>query len=342
MAEITYLIGAGASVNSIPIVSEFTQGLDDFAFFLRQPESILTPNPTSGDNWERNKAEFQQELINDLDWLVDLSKKHASIDTVAKKFFLTDKTSDLRKLKGILSTFLLYKQYVTPIDKRYDTFLASILNIDLRSFPSNIRILSWNYDLQFELAMSSFEGGFDVYDAGYLLNRITANETGLVRFDIENEFSLIKINGSAMKFQHSHLGEESFFLSRWNFDNEELLIEDLVKNYSNFKSFHPAGCSLTFAWETVNQIPDKSIVNFINKATKNTTVLVVIGYSFPFFNRDVDRAIIDKMTGLKKVYIQDKKPARIKDRFGAITDIVPVENIVLYRDTDQFLLPNEL
>jgi hypothetical protein len=40
--------------------------------------------------------------------------------------------------------------------------------------------------------------------------------------------------------------------------------------------------------------------------------LVVIGYSFPVFNREIDNRLIGKMAKLTKVYIQDANPERIK------------------------------
>jgi hypothetical protein len=44
-----------------------------------------------------------------------------------------------------------------------------------------------------------------------------------------------------------------------------------------------------------------------------TDILVVIGYTFPLFNRTIDNALISKMPRLTKIYIQDKYPVAIQN-----------------------------
>jgi hypothetical protein len=48
------------------------------------------------------------------------------------------------------------------------------------------------------------------------------------------------------------------------------------------------------------------------------------------------------MTNLKKVYFQAPDAEDIRERFLAINDGVPPENLVLRKDVKQFTLPNEL
>ena len=38
---------------------------------------------------------------------------------------------------------------------------------------------------------------------------------------------------------------------------------------------------------------------------EDADILVVIGYTFPFFNREIDRMIFSQMECLQKIYIQD-------------------------------------
>jgi len=99
---------------------------------------------------------------------------------------------------------------------------------------------------------------------------------------------------------------------------------------------------LTFAWE--NTPLSNSIIENATLATSKTYVLVVIGYSFPFFNRVVDRRIINSMINLEKVYFQAPKEDvnNLITRFKAIRsdfkklDPEPIEDI------KQFFLPPEL
>ena len=74
----------------------------------------------------------------------------------------------------------------------------------------------------------------------------------------------------------------------------------------------------------------------------NTDVLVVIGYTFPFFNREIDRKILNHLRPQVKVYIQDKYPNRIKQNFRAVKNTIPEGHIELKEETDQFFLPPEL
>ena len=74
-----------------------------------------------------------------------------------------------------------------------------------------------------------------------------------------------------------------------------------------------------YAWESkVNNhefqspLVQTAILN-AEKIAEMTDILVVIGYTFPLFNRTIDNALISKMKHLTKVYIQDKYPVRIQN-----------------------------
>jgi hypothetical protein len=98
--------------------------------------------------------------------------------------------------------------------------------------------------------------------------------------------------------------------------------------------------SLSFAWEKIRFEDDviKDTISNIN----DTQVLVIIGYSFPYYNREIDRKIIGSMTNLEKVYIQDLGPKTIKERFNAIREDIDDSKFILSEDKDLFLIPNEL
>jgi hypothetical protein len=79
----------------------------------------------------------------------------------------------------------------------------------------------------------------------------------------------------------------------------------------------------------------------LKKSIDSTEILVVIGYSFPFFNREIDRLLLkESMPNLKKVYFQAPDCEILKERFLAIRD--DISDLVLRRDKDQFVFPNEL
>ncbi len=74
----------------------------------------------------------------------------------------------------------------------------------------------------------------------------------------------------------------------------------------------------------------------------DTSILVIIGYTFPFFNRAIDRKVIGAMTKLDRVYIQDIEPEKVRDTFFSIRSDLPENKIKLIKNCDQFFLPPEL
>jgi len=68
-----------------------------------------------------------------------------------------------------MSIFFTAEQVRMQPDYRYDSFFASILN-DLQSFPENIKILSWNYDLQFEISFAEYSGIHEIKNNQFILN----------------------------------------------------------------------------------------------------------------------------------------------------------------------------
>ena len=105
------------------------------------------------------------------------------------------------------------------------------------------------------------------------------------------------------------------------------------------KEIYDCKININFAW-----FQDRAFINKLSEIYGLTDTLVVIGYSFPFFNREVDRKIIRSMPKLKKIYIQDYAPLNIKSRFLSILpdwqdrgiQIIPVD------DVNEFFLPPEL
>ena len=115
--------------------------------------------------------------------------------------------------------------------------------------------------------------------------------------------------------------------------------------------------NLRFAWENDDQVL-KARQNAKIIMSKSD-IIIVIGYSFPTFNRDIDRQIFEIFNkrpspGLKygdgksanrykKIYIQDTKEnaPKIKERLKAVgSKLFDVAEI--YDDVDQFFIPPEL
>lgn len=343
MKEITYLFGAGASVGAVPLVNEMNEALEDF----RDVVNNISPNSSF---FERKFGsaiiidKTKSDYIKELNWLITESKKHVSIDTLAKKLFLRNESDKLRILKILLSGFLQYIQFTRPHNNRYDSFYATILNNSLDDFPRHVKILSWNYDSQFEIAFNEYSQLNTLTENQEYLNIIQKYSNGKL-IDTES-FSIVKINGSSGLHSYSKglkydLGSQPFLYTN-DFvkfiGNERKIISALLAAFHLLKSDEGHESQLSFAWE--KDPNDNNIIDTARLLTINTNILVVIGYSFPYFNREIDRQIINNMQNLEKVYFQDKLPDNIKTRFMAIRN--DIELIEIRTDLEQFLIPDEM
>ena len=159
MANVTYLIGAGASagkykdndrnkykVEGLPCVNEIPQSLNFILGVLRSnvTENIDTVIPEVSLNSKEDWINAQKELL-----------EIFIIDTYAKKLRLQCNIEGFKELEQHLTLFFIFEQIIRDPDSRYETFLANILKSN-NSLPNNIKILSWNYDTQIELAFYEY------------------------------------------------------------------------------------------------------------------------------------------------------------------------------------------
>lgn len=341
MTKITYLFGAGASVNAIPInetliASMILEYNNIRVEFKKKKLEICdnSPNPFITES-------LFNDFLTDFHFIITESKRHQSIDTYAKKLYITGDFSNLKKLKTILSSYFIIIQSRGNADERYDSFFASILEDANNLFPKDLKILSWNYDYQFEKAYSSYNQDARLNTILTQL-KVYSKNTRLEYVDNEN-FGIFKLNGTA-----------AFMLNK-NENRVHGTIENIMEGYnakliievlSNYASLHHLKetkqnliSTISFAWEDYRT--GKFIVNKAIEFTENTDILVVIGYSFPFFNRKVDRDIIRAMKKLKRVYFQAPDAEDLRERFLAIRDDLKKDDLLIRTDLKQFVFPNE-
>ena len=325
----------------MPIVTEIPARLKDFLTFLKSSTELYLPDEEFNDlNLKETQSKLQSAFIYDVAWLINSVENHASIDTFAKKLYFTGKRVELRKLKIITTFFFIYEQVIKNADPRYDSFFASILNTKERGspLPNNLKILSWNYDFQFEKSYSAYS----------LNNNLKANQINLNIYPADvssydyNKFSILKLNGTT-SIHESQWRNISNILSECTMEIDINFIEVMIRAYAGViyfpQLYEPL---LKFAWEE-NEISERTL-DFATNCSKSTDVLVVIGYSFPFFNREIDRKIIRGMTNLKKVYFQapGEEARKYIDRFRSIIPDVEKLKPEPISDVYQFFLPPEL
>ncbi|MCJ7449525.1 MAG: DUF2764 domain-containing protein [Bacteroidales bacterium] len=330
MSKVTYLIGAGASAEDLPLVrtlkdekgNSIKEGLPDA--FRRIGQQIVKEYANLSVN--RNLA---GDIEKDFQWLAERSEFFDTVDTFAKYCYLIDK-KDLAKVKKLLSLYFSIEQgWNQKIDKRYLVFLTTILEDGVK-FPNQIKILNWNYDFQFQIACKIFPS-YPLILRFYPNINMDYPEAG----QQINNYSLVHLNGIA---GYSRNQEGSIFD---NFSLKEKSFDELFKHY--YDRTGKLTNLLTFAWETDKDHIFQRSIEIARDIIKNSRTLVVIGYSFPFFNRELDKGIIQTLTEtkiLKKIYYQDKYRSGdfLRSQFSLSKDI----DIINIKEVDQLYVPFEL
>lgn len=342
MSKIVYLLGAGASYGSrnqkdgkdikgsvirgVPIVNEFSAAIENLNFEHIEP---ITSTPLSS----------YKIIYDDLEWLADKCAQYPTIDTYAKMLFITEGINgqNYNRLKRSLSLFLTLMQEKGKRDLRYDGFIASLIQ-EGAVFPKDISILSWNYDSQFEYAFYDYARNKNInriWDKLNVYNKTSASNP------IQNGFGIMKLNGTALLCNRAKNG---IIIDVEDYTSTSSDRKIAIQNLYNTDNSN-IDTTLSFAWEE-----DAYLKERIKERVQDAEVLVVIGYSFPYVNRGIDRVIVNNMPNLKKVYIQDPDANSIRQNFEAVMDFT--QTIMFKKNNNgdikelthpnQFIIPSEL
>jgi len=344
MANVTYLIGAGASAGKRD-GAVILEGLPCVADIKRRVEMLtsafqMATFPQNFD-WKNAKA----SIIEGMQELKSICSNNATIDTYAKKLRLKSDYAGLAYIERLLTFYFVLEQILLLPDSRYDTFLASILEEGM-TFPEHIKVISWNYDSQFEIAFNEYEQSFGL-NVG---SKINAKEN--------QKYDIVKINGSARfnKMESLPIMREKLLkkIDASNADHKilesvkvQILLGDIVTLYKSFVFYRNPlrqnNTQLSFAFDDTNC--NDAIYHSIDEIMGKTDVLVIIGYTFPFFNRETDRRILHYLKSNAKIYIQDLSTniKNVRQSLEAVlTDEQRQAQIVEIERTEQFYLPPEL
>ena len=271
--------------------------------------------------------------------MAENSQTYNTVDTFAKYCYLKDK-GKFSLIKKILSVYFTIEQTINKkFDNRYLVFLTSVLENEYQ-FPSKIKILNWNYDCQLQLASFKFkEEGISFTSNSFIQADPLINYSpslGMYPLEMSKNkeiYSLVHLNGIAGYVQNK---ENMVFNTIYNTKTISEFLSQSVKQIENNFNL------LTFAWESQNHQRFSNSLELSKEIIKGSEILVVIGYSFPFFNREIDKEILNVLTqtGLKKIYYQDKFRTGdfIQSQFG-LDNTVEIKNI---EKTDQLFIPIEL
>lgn len=336
MANVTYLIGAGASagkraqtngqiIEGLPCVKEIPRRLSNLAGGFRS-------NVNNLGGVDRSEME---RLVFTINALYEASNRHSTIDTYAKKLFLRGEQDSFEHTEAYLAIYFIIEQILLKPDSRYDTFLANILDNKL-NIPDNINIISWNYDSQFEIAYREYSQDKQLPIASKMAWSLNDNPkilkvNGTAAFENLRDIPTLRANYPRLSSSSFGRGEDYLDINRMRY---------ILELFKKLQKGEAGKTQLSFAFDgECNELFYKTIDKIVNI----TDALVVIGYTFPYFNREVDRRLMNKLDNNRtKIYIQDIYPERIKQSIEAVLPEFKESNFVLLNDVDQFFLPPEL
>ena len=295
--NITYLLGAGASFQSVPIISQFKHRMALYAQYIRIMHEDGQIKGPALDNY----------LI-DLDRLVNCQNDTLSIDSIAQDVARGTSPNKLTHIKRQIKDFLIFEQnplkkreYLSvayqkliatsrseislldvnkTIDDRYTRFLAE-WDVGINGFPQNLSVLSWNYDVQIELALAQTLGitldyAFEVLNSFPLTSKQYKPDRGC----------LLKLNGTAGAYGGRNAPLR--FYSNLLDTNVQEVVKTFVQEYWNNQQVNYNHPAIDFAWQADPPEYAAAVLDKAKEIIAKTNVLVVVGYSFPAVNQFVD------------------------------------------------------
>lgn len=341
--EKTYILGAGASYYSIPVVETFADRFFDFSRFLGNQSKI--------DEWIIRDfgygiTERFSNASNELNSIYSEFKSHHSFDTYFKKLYHTNKQKEIHRAKKYLNLFFLWEHSVLSIeninpknnfkkdsliDKRYDALIAGLLlPFENKSeLICKVNFISWNYDLNLLVSLKNYFAPEKTFED--FMDDIKTNSD--FEWNIYNQVSVLNMNG----FFYSNVLDK---LSTLNY-RIEAIANKISPEYLSFDYIDKDAEKIKFAWE------DKKHFDSITKISKqyiyNSDEITVIGYTFPLYNRLVDAAYIKAGLFNKKFTIQDPRAEVIetnfRDAFGIYENYLQIN---LTTNCNSFIAPNKV
>ena len=358
MSKVTYLLGAGSSYGSRGVLPHFpfmSSDNQELPKGILRGLPILSEFPKAvtqmqreinfGNIEEGKKLQIREILIN----ISNISKEYPTIDTYSKMLYTTKQFEEYEKFKEQIALFFLIWQRSHKHDIRYDSFIASLIDADTGKFPP-MTILTWNYDMQFEMSYSKYiTEGQALWKIWDRLNVCCKSNGSLPKYNVNNPFAYIKLNGSAI-FHASERDKASLRCTLqdilWTPITKEQFWDEVCTIYENSQHKNILAVpkyinELSYAWDAFGK---EYIKQNISQRGEDCEVLVIIGYSFPYVNREIDRHIFMNMPNLQTIYVQDIDATNITERVKAIYEYLKKDapRIIPKTDVGQFFIPNEL
>ena len=340
-AKVTYLLGAGTSYGAVPIWGKQAESMIEVA----REMLVRTSNSQrefSIKEETRKQFEFLESIFKELEFFGIKALEFGSIDIYARRLYLLKDYTSLNSLKKSVSIYfdLWESGFLDCSNKRNDKEEKNYKKIDQRylsllsvllqpgdTFPklnSNVSFLSWNYDLQLEKAYETF---------------LPQKEKSLkdILEKLEGD-SVLHLNGYRGILRNENTDSE--IVEKEKFTSIKSYLVELGKKHKELERTRDSFLSsIKYAWEMESDSLEKA-----KKIMKKTNILVIIGYSFPAFNRAIDQALIKEFesgTVYKRVIYQDPNAnwdiINSLFRDGSKKGYVKLEK----ENTGQFYIPHE-
>lgn len=272
-----YYLGAGASANSIPIISEIYVKLKEAIKLLESSKlSILEKNPEFSDNYQR--------LLNIWKEIQEKLPRYPTIDTVLYNLQFDPDPNRFYYGKLALECLFSFWEWKSHVDIRYKGLIASFYRLinSNKQLHKPITIISWNYDIQVERSLC-YTLNIKLNEIENYINRDPKNLS-------RNKLNLIKLNGTIDLYQESHFRKRS----------ETSLINAFNHFVKKIEVNSPS--TIRFAWENAEKQAEISI---LAGQIRRCTSIVFLGYSFPNFNAEYDVKLIRNIEA-KRIVLQTK------------------------------------
>ncbi len=318
MEHLTYLFGAGASCKALPLDNALINRLEEIITIGR--------NLPVNDVNQRYLRSFEDNYSD----IIKMAREKGSLDTLANLSFR--KPDLVNNIKNLIWIYFSANSDKGEIDNRYTKLIAKIRNRNATNFAfrNDVSLLTWNYDLQIEEAISTIDGihiskvadKFYTYPGFELISKHK-----MLQNSNPDTFSLVHLNGCAGYYYD--INSRSFHSCN-NLDLTDpvkynTMLNIVVQNFNtNTIIGESVRNSITFAFE--ENYYSNQAKKYAKEIAKKTTHLVIIGYSLADFNREVDREILNEMTNLKYISIQNPSANELKSKLLQISNTIGILN----------------
>jgi len=374
MAKITYLLGAGASYNSCPILHKQAEAM----VYVAKNDIRIENNKTKIFFFEdidelKNVVSNSGKILWYIGYFGNKALQFGTIDTYAKKLNLQKKTKELNLLKLSVSVFFdLWENFhkdrysnfylekkkdnfegfssnvkYQAIDPRYISLFSIFLQRetdDVIRLKDSVNFITWNYDLQLEETFKLFTEDTQCKDLEKVNDYFPFSKNN--SDDLKNQ--VYHLNGHHGYYDYnkslsnghqiaSHIDtrKSETFEQYWALHKD--LFNDVEKSQVDYNKY------INYAWE--HKIESTFFEN-VKKILSETEILVIIGYSFPLFNREIDELLLNslKHQKIKEIVYQD--PLANLEILEAVLDkdvlkfLSQDDKIKTKKETNQFYIPN--